>query len=262
MKFWVAICSLFYVAMLGAQESPLSRYVTQNYDVLYKSALVNDPADADYILLAVQHDQLGHLHLYSELINRFASKDSIIFVEGVPSWTAVKPTDSQATVWIQAPVKIKGWDADWMNELLGVDLTEVNKLQVEMLKVHFAIVWSKRDDLKADYRRLMLALRSLQPKIQAVLGESMGVRIRETFPARVYALNSTLKRSVGKAPKVFVIAGFYHLWDVPANPFYQLAKEGFEEYYQFCKTHKAVTLLPKQDIADYWKTYYESYLKE
>lgn len=81
-------CILFYSFNLLAKQDellqPISSYIEENYDVLFLSPQIKHAKDADYFLLAEQHDLIGHKHVNSMLINQYAQERDYVFVEGVP----------------------------------------------------------------------------------------------------------------------------------------------------------------------------------
>ncbi len=244
---------LFYSISLLAQ--PLSSYVKDNYDVLFQSPLIKHVEEADYFLLAEYHHYIGHKHVNSMMINHYAKEGDLVFVEGVPSWQEIQPAESLQSMWISAPVKVMGWDAGWLKDLTGVDATRLEKLGLKLLQLQYDIVWNKAYEKKKEYFKLLSKVKPLLPEIQPMFDKSFEKVIADRFPERVAAMNKSLERITDK--KIFLIAGLLHLWQDTSSPFFDNPKLSLDTLYEFLGKHKAVILIPKQPVTDYWKNFYQ-----
>lgn len=176
-------------------------------------------------------------------------------------------------MWISAPVQVMGWDAGWMKDITGIDLTHIEKLGIELLCIQHDIVWNQSYEKKNEFYRLVSQLRPLLREIQPLFDKNFEETIKDKFPERVASMEVSLGiesivniavkalQVISNRPirdeKIFLLAGLYHLWQDTSNPFFDDPKMSLENLYEFLSKRKAVILIPKQSVTDYWNSFYD-----
>lgn len=261
--FTLGVFLLNFVESLAQEGTPsISSYIEENYDVLYTSPSTNNLEEASFYLIAEQHDLMGHKHVNSMIINQYAQKNDLVFVEGVPSWHEIYPIESLQSMWISSPAKVMGWDAGWLKDLTGIDMTHIEKLGIKLLQIKHDIVWNKAYERKQEYHDAIAELTPLIQEIQPLFATDFENKIKESFPKRVAAMNATLTTALEKIDrennqKIFVLAGIYHLWQDTSQPFFSDPQMSLESLYELLNSTQAVILVPKQPVTDYWNSFYQ-----
>jgi hypothetical protein len=57
--------------------------------------------------------------------------------------------------------------------------------------------------------------------------------------------------------KIFLLAGLYHLWQDTSQQFFCDSQMSLESLYELLSGNKAVILIPKQPITNYWNSFYQ-----
>lgn len=196
--------------MFTGNNLNLKEYIHANFDVIYKSDLVDDVSDADEFLITEQHDSPQVKRANALFINTFKTKNSIVFYEGD---TSLLPPKNPLGVcrWLQLEnedINLFGWDSQDQFAIAcryyGID--SFNKL---CLKTAGAI--SECGNAKLVPLHNMLMRKWLGGRVYK---DSV---LRAEFPARTESMINTLKGienlrlTKNLNGRIFLIAGTYHL---------------------------------------------------
>lgn len=250
--------------MITSSPIDLKQYIDENYHIIYKSEGVENVCDAKEFFLCENHSNLNLISANADFINKFKTKNSILFVEGVPSLEKVdKEMSWNFKNIVSDDLYVVGWDLK-DHEAYNFISTKLDIAQIAQNIISNAIneSTSKIESIlqnklinknENEYKlghHIACARGSLLKKYYATLMYSNSI-LQSIFEERTNDMNKSVKGieklrlEFNLDGLVFFIAGTFHFQEHPYNK--DKKEYSLKSFYDNLKNRKAVVLKSKFD---------------